>query len=112
MVDFSIIKNDNLRELLMKSESISLIPERNMSDFLQELSLLPEDRISEVIAELEKEKNERLSQVGDDALKKAQSASITAYDIKNEFGKKVLVRREQREQETSLSAAEEALNKL
>lgn len=118
MLDYSLITNEKLRQLVIRSESVNSLPEDKVRALVNKMALLTEPSITAMIAVFEKEQlkiqNAKLAKgITPEIEQKRLDEKISALaGIKREFETGVKVETERTDQETTLMAAEELLKDL
>lgn len=118
MLDYSLITNEQLRQLVIRSESVNSLSEDQIQAMVNKMALLPESGTTAMIAVFEKEQqkiqNAKTAKgIPPEIEQKRLDEKISAVaGIKREFETGVKVETERVDQEATLMAAEELLKDL
>ena len=119
MLQYNLIKNRELHELVMRSESIQSLPEKEAQDLIEKIAALPEEGQREMLKALEEEqraitkaKAKKGIKTPEDEAKEIEAKTAQIKQITHEFKATVRKEEEGSEQEKTAEAAEKLLSEL
>ncbi len=117
MVDYSIIKNDHLRALVMISESIGSLEETAISRMVERIARLPEQGQTDMITALEDERRQieaatTAHKAPEKALEEVSAQEKKLILVNRSFDRVVREENEKTEQSESSAHADDLLHSL
>lgn len=118
MLDFSKIKNESLRTLVMTSASILSQPEARAQQIIDSIANLPSDKEQEMMAALQEEQktiqNSKLAQgvTPESEIEEVEKDSQKLSEIKHEYDTSVRKNREEKSQTEDAGTADNILESL
>lgn len=118
MVDYSLIKNEKLRQLVMLSESINSLEDAALETIIERISALPEEGEKEMIKALEDEQGQikaaKLAKgiTPEIEMEQLEEKKLQVVAVTHDLDKTVRVEHEKVEVAETASAAEDLIKNL